>query len=217
MQSVLHLRKLLESANKKNDIALTHYRLGKALFGLGLYSESVGQFNKAKQFEQLPENYRYASTLNQGKGSLCEGRTEKAKEYFNQLILAPEIPEFYRTEAARFIQYRGLIHPPPNKVTELVMQIQRAIIESDETELASLSTALSQDNRLFMESMGRMPFNDMHLTVELVLDAGENKYYIECFAIGKLGKKTIKGDFVILAEKTENELIIVDIIKIQLN
>ena len=212
-EALQNSEKLLMLTKEDEEIALIHFRIGKAVFGLGLYSEAVENLNRAKSISALPENYRNACILLLGKAKLCEGKTQEAKDLFNQLIDQPEIPAYYKTEASRFINYSRVIKPLPANIVQLIKQIQHAINKSNHTEIAALCRYLPEEKRSFMD----IPIDNLNLKVELVLNGKTNEYYIECFATGTLGKQNIKGDFVLLAEEINDKIVIKDIIRIQLN
>jgi len=77
---------LLKLPLEKEEIALTFFRMGKTLFGLGKYPEAQEQFKQALTYAELPQDSRYATILYLGKSKLCYGDREKAKEYFGQLL-----------------------------------------------------------------------------------------------------------------------------------
>ena len=215
-RAVENFKELLNLTLEKSESALTSYMMAKALFGLGRYSDTAEQFKQALNYADLPLNYRYASILYLGKSSLCDGNREKAIEYFNRLIATPDAPEYYKTEASRFSQYLGLIKTPPNGVKRIIEALQKAINEKNESALKALSRWLAEDKQIHIISLGKYPLSDFQLRVELVLDAGDNKYHIECFASGVLRKQIISGDFIILTQKINEEIELIDVIRIQM-
>lgn len=209
-----NFKKLLELSREEEEIASASYNLAKALFGLGRYSEASDRFKKALDYAHLPQNTRCACVLYLGKTSLCEGKLEEAKEYFNQLIADVYVPESYKTDAARFSQYLGLIKPS-NEVIKLIDTLQKATNEKDEATLKSMNRWLPKDKDI--TSLAKYPFTDFKLRIELVLDAGDNKYYVECFASGMRGKTFLCGDFIILVQKIDEEIRLIDVVKIQMS
>ena len=209
---------LLNLPLEKEENALTCYRIGKTLFGLGKYLEAEDQFKRAVGYAELPQDYHCATILYLGKSNLCYGDRKKAKEYFGRLIAEPGTPEDYKTEAERFSQYLGLLRPPPNEVTEFVEDLQAAINNKNGTAIKALSLPLSKEAEMRMLLLvENNPLEDFRIKIELVLDAGSNKYYVECFATGALGKRIVSGDVILLLQKVNGQIRLIDLIRIDMN
>jgi len=201
----------------KEEKALASYHMGKILFGLGKYPEAAEQFKQALSYAELAQDYHYAAILYQGKSSLCAGERELAQEYFHQLISLPEVSEYYKTEASRLSQYLGLVKPPQEGTIRLVKELQKAINEKNEAELKIFGERLPKDKKADIESFGKIPISNFKLKIELILAAGDDEYYVECYATGTLGERVFGGDFIILTQKVDKEAKLIDVIRIQMN
>jgi len=202
---------------EKEEKALASYGMGKTLFGLGKYPEAVEQFKQALSFAELAQDYRYAAILYLGKSSLCAGKRKLAQEYFRQLVSTPEVPEYYKTEGSRLLQYLGLVKPPQEEIIRFVRDLEKAINEKDEAELKVFTEKLPKDKKAYIESFGKIPISNFKLKIELILNAGDDEYYIECYATGTLGERVFGGDFIILTQKVDKEAKLIDVIRIQMN
>jgi len=133
------------------------------------------------------------------------------------IIAKPDTPEDYKTEAERFSQYLGLLRPPLNSVTKFVERLQAAITNKNGTAIKALCLPLSKEAEIrIMTLVEKNPLEDFRFRIELVLDAGSNKYHVECFATGALGKQIFSGDAILLLQKVNGQIRLIDLIRIDM-